>query len=413
MKADIIIIGSGPAGLFAAIEAGGKERRVLVLERNSCAGKKLLISGAGQCNLTHDGDIKDFLNFYGDNGRFVKHALFKFSNENLIEFFKKNGLKLICNEGGKVFPETLKSSSVLEVLLKECRKKDVNIKYNQRVKEALHSKESGLFYIKTEDSEYESKYLVIATGGKSYGNTGSTGDGYIFAQKLGHTIEKPAPALAPIYIKGYDFKELSGLSFENRPISLWRNNKKIRSSSGDVLLTHKNISGPGILNFSRYVLPGDIVKINFVGAKSEEEFRSSFIKKVTLNGKLLVKTILKEFQLPKRFTDKLLELLNIPEDHRCAELNKKTRSKLIEMLISFPMEVEGLGEFHLAMATRGGISLKEVSPKTMESRIVRGLYFAGEVLDIDGDTGGYNIQAAISMGRLAADSISQKEEEGK
>lgn len=411
VKVDVIIIGAGPAGLFAAIESGGEERRVLVLERNPSAGRKLLISGAGQCNLTHEGDIKDFLNFYGDNGRFVKHSLFKFSNEDLMDFFKENGLQLICNESGKIFPETLKSSDVLDVLLNECRNRNVKIKYNQRVEEVSHNKEKSFFYVKTEDGEYKSKYLVIATGGKSYGNTGSTGDGYIFAKQLGHTVVKPAPALAPIYVKNYVFQELSGVSFENISITLWRSNKKIKSTDGDVLLTHRNISGPGILNFSRYVLPGDTIKINFVGAKSEEGFRSSFIERITSNGKLLVKTVLREFPLPKRFIDKLLEIVNLPEELKCAELNKKARNKLIEMLISFPMEVERLGDYHLAMATRGGVSLKEVSPKTMESRIVSGLYFAGEVLDIDGDTGGYNIQAAISMGRLAAESIIKKEDE--
>lgn len=406
---DVIVIGTGPAGLFAAIGLGGEERKVLVLERNPSAGRKLLISGAGQCNVTHDGNIKDFLKFYGDNGRFVKHSLFKFSNEDLMNFFKQRGLKLISNESGKIFPQTLKSSDILEVLLKECRKRSADIKYNQKVEDVSHNDEKACFYIKTQDGEYVTKYLVIATGGKSYDNTGSTGDGYTFAKNLGHTIEKPVPALTPLYIKNYVFKELSGISFENLPVTLWRNNKKIKTFRGDVLLTHKNISGPGILNFSRYVLPDDILRINFVGAEREEGFRSEFIEKVTSNGKLLVKTILREFPLPKRFIDKLLEIVNLPEELKCAELNKKTRNKLIEMLIGFPMEVERLGAFHIAMATRGGVSIKEVSPKTMESRIVNGLYFAGEVLDIDGDTGGYNIQAAISMGRLAAQAIIEKE----
>lgn len=402
---DAIVIGAGPAGLFAAINTGGQNRKVLVLERNSSAGKKLLISGAGQCNLTHEGDIKEFLNYYGNNGRFMKHSLFKFTNDDLMNFFRKRGLDLISNENGKIFPETLKAADVLNVLLNACCERKVNIKYNQRVEDVIYDEEKSRFHIKTKESEYLSKILVIATGGKSYGNTGSTGDGYTFAKKLGHTVERPAPSLTPLYMKNYPFEDLSGISFENTPISVWRNNKKIKSSKGDVLLTHRNISGPGILNFSRYVLPGDIIRINFIGAKSEEEFRTEFIKKISSSGKLMIKTILREYPLSKRFIDKIIEIADISEKLKCAELNKKTRNRLVEMLISFPMVVDRLGDFHLAMATRGGVSLKEVSPKTMESRIIKGLYFAGEVLDIDGDTGGYNIQAAFSMGKLAAEAI--------
>jgi len=402
---DVIIIGAGPAGLFAAINSGGKDRKVLVLERNSSAGKKLLISGAGQCNLTHDGEIKDFLNHYGDNGRFLKHALFKFSNSDLMDFFRKKGLDFVSNENGKIFPDTLRAADILSILLEECRKRNVSIKYDQRVEAVSYNKENSTFFVESGDQGYKARFLVIATGGKSYGNTGSTGDGYIFAEKLGHTVEKPLPSLTPLYIKNYPFGELSGTSFEQIPISLWRNNKKLKSCIGDVLLTHRNISGPGILNFSRYVLPGDVIRINFIGAENEEGFRGEFIENINSNGKLMIKTILREYPLSRRFIDKLIEIADIPEELRCGDLNKKTRNRLIEMLIGFPMEVEGLGDFHLAMATRGGVSLKEVSPKTMESRIIKGLFFAGEVLDIDGDTGGYNIQAAFSTGMLAAKSI--------
>lgn len=402
---DVIIIGAGPAGLFAAINSAGENKKVLVLERNASAGRKLLISGAGQCNLTHDGSIKDFFNYYGANGRFLKHSLLNYTNDDLLNFFRKRGLDFISNENGKVFPNTLKAIDVLNILLKECKKKNVDIKYDQRVEEVNYNEKNISFTIKTKEQEYKSKYLVISTGGKSYGNTGSTGDGYIFAKNLGHNIEKPMPSLTPLYIKNYPFSELSGISFEDIPITLWRNNKKVKAFRGDILLTHRNISGPAILNFSRYILPGDILKINFIGAENEEGFRLRFIENIQANGKLMIKTMMREYSLPKRFTDNLLKLAGIPENLKCAELNKKTRNNLIGKLISFPMEVERLGDFHIAMATRGGVSLKEVNPKTLESRIVTGLYFAGEVLDIDGDTGGYNIQAAFSMGKLVGQSI--------
>jgi predicted Rossmann fold flavoprotein len=402
---DVIIIGAGPAGLFAGINSGGENRRVLILEKNSSAGKKLLISGAGQCNLTHDGRIMDFLNYYGDNGRFLKHSLLNYTNDDLLNFFRNKGLDFISNENGKIFPSTLKAIDVLNILLQECDRKKTDIKYNQRVEDVDYNEKDLSFFVKTNGEEYKSKYLVIATGGKSYINTGSTGDGYIFAKKLGHSIEKTMPSLTPVYIKDYPFSELSGISFEGIPITLWRNNKKIKAFKGDILLTHRNISGPGILNFSRYILPGDIIKINFVGADNEEGFRSRFIEDIQQNGKLMVRTMLKEYFLPKRFIDNLLKLAGIDEDLKCAELNKKTRNNLIGKLMGFPMEVKALGDFHIAMATRGGVSLKEIYPKTLESRIVTGLYFAGEVLDVDGDTGGYNIQGAFSMGKLVAESI--------
>jgi len=402
---DVIIIGTGPAGLFTGICCGGEDRKVLILEKNLSAGKKLLLSGAGQCNITHEGEIRDFFNFYGENGRFLKHALFNFTNSDLLDFFRKRGLDFISTDNGKIFPATLKASDVLDILIQECEKNKVQIKYNEAVMEVRYNESEEIFQIKTKNRKYKSKKIVIATGGKSYSTTGSTGDGYVFARSLGHTIEKPLPALTPIYIKNYPFKELSGISFENVPISLWRENKKMRTTFGDVLFTHKNISGPGILNFSRYVMPGDTIKINFVGIEDIEGFRRDFIEDIQSNGKLLVKTILREYTLPKRFIDKLLAIVGIGEETTGAHLNKKKRNKLIEMLTGFPMIVEKLGGFHLAMVTKGGVSLKEVSSKTMESNIVKGLYFVGEVLDIDGDTGGYNIQAAFSTGYVAARNI--------
>ncbi|RKD23663.1 hypothetical protein SAMN02745883_01863 [Caminicella sporogenes DSM 14501] len=403
---DVVIIGSGPAGLFTAINCSGDDRKVVILEKNKTAGRKLLLSGAGQCNLTHDGSIKEFLNHYGENGRFLRHVLYNFNNDDLLDFFRKRGLDFISNENGKIFPETLKAFDILNILLKECEKRRVDIRYNKNVKGVIYDKEERKFKIKTVEKVYKSNFLVIATGGKSYGATGSTGDGYRFANSLGHTIEPLAPSLTPLFIKKYPFKELSGISFENVFISLWRNNRKIRETVGDVLLTHRNISGPGILNFSRYVVAGDVIKINFVRTENEEDFRSEFVRKLQSNGKIMIKTFLKEYLLPKRFVEKILKIAGI-EEEKCSQLSKEKRNELIKMLVSFPMEVEKLGDYHIAMATRGGVSLKEVNHKTMESKILKRLYFAGEVLDVDGDTGGYNLQAAFSMGYAAGRDIAK------
>lgn len=408
---DVIVIGGGPAGLFAAIASQGQGgnglRKVLLLEKNPKPGRKLRLSGAGQCNFTHGGDIKDFLSHYGENGRFLKRALYNFSNQDLIKFFKARGLDFVENPEGKIFPITMKAEDVLEVLLKECDKKAIDILCNHRVERIV--KDADIFHVYTAGREYRGKYVIIATGGMSYPSTGSTGDGYGWARNLGHSISKPAPALTPLYIKDHPFSELSGISFQAINISLWREGKKMKDWQGDVLITHRGLSGPGILNYSRYVLPGDIIKLSFVSAKNEEEFNRQFISLFQDHGKSLVKNALKNIPIPERLMQKLMELSDISEKVQCAQLDRERRKKLAGLLYGFPLEVERLGDFNIAMVTRGGISLKEVNPNTMESRLVPGLFFVGEVLDIDGDTGGYNIQAAASTGWLAGNSISHKQ----
>lgn len=404
---DVIVIGGGPAGLFGAIASqdSSGSRKVLLLEKNPKPGRKLCISGAGQCNFTHGGDIKDFFFHYGENGRFLKRALYNFSNRDLIEFFKARGLDSVETPEGKVFPITMEAEDVLDLLLKECRKKGINIMCKQKV-EAIE-KDSDSFRVYTADREYRGKYVLIATGGMSYPSTGSTGDGYGLAKNLGHSISEPMPALTPLYIEDHPFEELSGVSFQDINISLWRGGKKIKDWQGDVLITHRGLSGPGILNYSRYVLPGDIIKLNFVSIKDEEEFHRQFISLLQKHGKSLVKNALKNIPVPERLIRKLMELSEISEKQRCADLDREKRKRIAGLLYGFPLKVEKLGDFNLAMVTRGGVSLKEVDPKTMESRIVPGLFFAGEVLDIDGDTGGYNIQAACSTGWLAGSSIAK------
>lgn len=406
---DVIVIGAGPAGLFGAIgsQDESRSRKVLLLEKNPKPGKKLRISGAGQCNFTHSGDIKDFLSHYGENGKFLKRALYYFSNQDLLRFFEARGLDFVETPEGKIFPITMKAEDVLDVLLKECDKKGINILCNHRVESI--AKDADIFRVYTGDREYSGKYVIIATGGMSYPSTGSTGDGYEWARSLGHSISKPIPALTPLYIKDHPFSELSGISFQGINISLWREGKKIKGWRGDVLITHRGLSGPGILNYSRYVLPGDIIRLNFVSIENEEEFHREFINLLQKHGKSLVKNALKNIPIPERLIQKLMALSGISEKDQCAYLDKERRKRIAGLLYGFPFEVEKLGDFNIAMVTRGGVSLKEVNPNTMESRIVPGLFFAGEILDVDGDTGGYNIQAAFSTGWLAGTSISHKQ----
>lgn len=400
---DVLIIGAGPAGLMSA--AAIKHKKVLVLEKNDKPGKKLLISGLGQCNFTNYCDLSEFLNRFGKKGRFLKPALYNFSNKDAISFFDSLGIKSVIREDNKVFPVSLKSGDILNALLRSCNDKNAEIAYNSHIEDVKYDENSKLFIVKTREVLYYCSNLIIATGGKSYPQTGSTGDGYVYAEKLGHTIVKTMPSLTPVYIENYSFEDLSGVSLKDINVTLWRNNKKINEFSGDLLFTHKNLSGPVIINNSRYIEHGDILKINFTEYKNNDDFKNFFEHKISSSGKLNVKTIIKDLNMPKRLADKLMLLSQVSEDKICSELDKSSRKRLIETISNFSMKVSHLGDYNIAMVTRGGVATNEINSRTMESKIIKNLYFAGEVIDIDGDTGGFNIQAALSTGMLAGENI--------
>ena len=267
---DIIIIGAGPAGLFAAINCD-ETKNILILEKNESPGKKLLMSGSGKCNITNSGNIEDFFVHYGDNGRFLQTALMEFTNSDLIEFLAKRGLEVFTDDNGKVFPVSENAGDVLAILLNECRKKNIKISTNAAVLNI--EKNDDKFKILSKNNEYTCKKLIIATGGKSYPLSGSTGDGYNFANQLGHTIIPPKPALTPVYIKDYKLSFLSGVSLINKEINLYRNNKKLKSHRGDIGFTHTGLSGPGILDFSRFIEPEDLLRINLINL-TQENFRN-------------------------------------------------------------------------------------------------------------------------------------------
>ena len=400
---DVIVIGAGPAGLFAALTSSQNGLKVCLLEKKETPGLKLLISGTGQCNVTHAGPIGDFLNHYGDKSRFVRPALYGFSNSDLVSFFEERGLLLKEVNTGKIFPESLKSRDVLRVLVNECLVRKVVINYHSGATKIV----KGLagFEIHTNSDQYLTQNVVIATGGKSYPTTGSSGDGYTLAQGLGHTITEIAPSLSAVYINDFLYSSCAGISLDQATIYLYRDGKKFKQSKGDVLFTHKGLSGPGIIDFSRYILPGDLLKIALVDFKNMEEFEKDFLSEVMANGKKLLKNLLTRYEIPERMILAIFELQGISLDIKSGDLDKKTRKILVESLMELPFVVDRIGGFKEAMATRGGVNLAEVNPNTLESRIVKGLYFAGEVLDVDGDTGGYNIQFACSSGVLAGKNI--------
>ncbi|MDD3621560.1 MAG: NAD(P)/FAD-dependent oxidoreductase [Methanofollis sp.] len=403
MATQIIVIGGGPAGLFCALHVAGEGRRVLVLEKKKSCGRKLLITGTGQCNLTHAGEVAEFFEHYGDHGKFLRPALRGFTNRDLLGFFEERGLPTVTEPNGKIFPESRKAADVLALLLEECRRVGVEIRCGEVVEEVGTSE--GVFLVRTTSTTYHADTLVVATGGATYPATGSTGDGYAMARALGHTVTEIAPALAAVEVKDHPFSDLAGVSFEGLSISLFRGNKKIREQTGDLLFTHTGLSGPGILHLSRYISPGDVLRVSFLPGISREALVSDLVEKAASNGNRLVRTVLNDYPLPDRFLRKLLDAAGIPDDLTAAHLTKKGRSRIVTHLIEWPLTVQALSDFDEAMVTRGGVLLDEVNKKSMASKLVPGLYFVGEVLDIDGDTGGYDLQAAFSTGVAAARAI--------
>lgn len=405
-KSDVVVIGAGPAGLFCAIHTATDDCRVIVLEKNPKPGAKLLLAGSGQCNLTHDGEIREFVTHYGDQGKFLKPALMSFTNRDLAGFFRDRGLAIVTEENGKMFPQTRQSADVLAVLLEECGSRGVTIRCSEPVTDITLTAES--FTITTAPATYPAGTVVITSGGASYPQCGTTGDGYYLAASLGQPVTETGPALTPLQIRPFPFAALMGMSFERMQFTVWREGKKVADHSGDVLFTHLGLSGPGILDASRGIRPGDVVRLSFAGAMRREEFAADLAKRAAENPGWQVGTILAKYPIPERLNRKLLKISEIPDDLKCAHFSAAHRAALVMNCTEFPLTVASLGDYKIAMVTRGGISLDGVNAKTMESKLVPGLFFAGEVLDIDGDTGGYNLQAAFSTGFLAAQGIRKR-----
>ncbi|MBN2733273.1 MAG: NAD(P)/FAD-dependent oxidoreductase [Methanomicrobiaceae archaeon] len=404
-KFDVIVAGGGPAGLFCAAWVSGAGKKVLLIEKKDSCGKKLLITGLSQCNLTQDGDIKSFFSHYGDNGKFLRPSLLSFKNTDLISFFNERGLETVAEKGNKIFPATKKAQDILRILLSECERNGVLINCCEGIIDAF--KKDDLFVVNTAKSSYSCENLVIATGGITYPATGSTGDGYKIAKGFGHTISETGPALCAVSVFGYNFQSLSGISFRDVKISLYHENKKAKENSGDILFTHTGLSGPGILHMSRFIKPGDTLRISFIPGMTADAFRQDFSKKTAESGIKTVKSVLLEYGFPERFAKKIMDLSETANTLTCAHLSKDKRNIIVGQICEHNFIVNSLSGLNEAMVTRGGVSLSEINPKTMESKICPHLYFAGEVLDIDGDTGGYNLQAAFSTGYMAAKNIIQ------
>lgn len=406
MKFDLIVIGAGPGGLMAAIHCASAGLKVMVLEKNDQPGKKLLATGGGQCNLTHDMSLDAFSTRYYDKARYARKVLYRFPPETLRSYFESLGVALEVTPQGKVFPRSKKASEVLEALLKALKAHHGVIVGKSAVEKVLQTPDG--FVVSTASESYECRTVLIATGGKSYPSLGTSGDGYALAESLGHTIEPLRPALAPVKVTETTLSDLAGISIPGAWISQWRGGRKVKDYQGDLLFTHEGLSGPVILNNSRNFLPGDAIRLNIARYTEEESFIKGLMAHLNAYGKYTIRKTLDYYDVPRRVMDKVLEVAEIPLDIKCAELTKGHRSALVKALTALTVNVKEVGGYEDAMVTAGGVATTEVTPGTMESRIVPGLFFAGEVMDVDGVTGGFNLQFAFSSGYAAATGVIKK-----
>lgn len=404
MHKSVAVIGGGAAGLMAAYQAAHCGARVWLFERNPNLGRKILISGKGRCNLTNIKDIEGFIENIPGNGKFLYGALARFSNNDLIAFFENMGLNTKVERGGRVFPVTDRSLDVVKVLEKAVLDAGVSIKYKSRVKELIIEK-SSISAIKLFDMEdvFYCDSTVVATGGLSYPSTGSTGDGYELARQAGHTVTPLMPSLVPLITDEEWVKQLQGLTLKNVEVTFYLNGKKMNSIFGEMLFTHYGVSGPAILTLSRDVAAhlGEQVRLSInlkpaldpvkLGTRLERDFKRYERK--------LFKNALNDL-LPKKMIPVFIRLCGIDPEKPVNQITREERQKIIDTFAGLSVTITGCRPRE-AIVTRGGVSVKEIDPKTMESRLVKGLFFAGEVIDVDGFTGGYNLQAAFSTGYLA------------
>lgn len=407
---NLVIIGAGASGLFLAANTPVKE--TLVLEQMEKAGKKILISGSGQCNLTNSDEKEEFITHFGDRSKenFLKPALWNFPPKECFNWFEKRGLPLKTREDGKVFPRSLMAAHVVDLLIRESRTKGVEIQYKSKVLSLI--KKKNHFIIKTNRGELKSRAVALTAGGKSFASTGSDGSGILLARELSHKIVDPTQALVPVTTENYPYRELAGNSVKGALMDIFpaASGKKSHSARGDLLFTHNGLSGPLILNNSRDIRSGDTLILSLIPCENRELKREELNKKWSSMGKKQVKRFLKEAGAPERLAALLLKNTGVDSAMTVSQINKKVKKKLITLLLESPFPVVKKASFSGAMATAGGVSLKDINRNTMESRKTENLYFAGEIMDIDGDTGGYNIQAAFSTALLIARALEKKTE---
>ena len=429
----VIVIGGGPAGMMAAITAKENGNEVNILEKNGQLGKKLLITGKGRCNITSSLDMEEFIKNTPGNGMFLHSAFQQFTNKDIVHFLKQQGLDVKEERGNRIFPVTDKSIDVLACFTKRIKELNIKVQYHTTVseilvksndeidKENINEKEKfkktidkKVIGVKTNHGTLQADKAILATGGKSYPLTGSTGDGYILAEKLGHTITTIKPSLVPLEtFEKQECKELQGLSLRNVGIQLLdiEKNKTIYEDFGEMLFTHFGVSGPTILSASAHLVRYKqierllkdkkiILKIDLKPALDERKLDARILRDFEEVKNKQFKNSLEKL-LPQKLIPVIIQKSNIQPDKKVNEITKKEREKLVNIIKNFEIAIKGFRPIEEAIITSGGINIKEINPKTMESKKVKGLYFAGEIIDVDSYTGGFNLQIAYSTGYVA------------
>ena len=409
---NVIIIGGGPAGILSAIKSAKEGNKVTIFEKNDKCGKKLLITGKGRCNITSSIEIEDFIKNIPGNGKFLYSAFQNFSNQDIIKMLENEGVKTKVERGNRVFPVSDKSIDVLNALLNILKKLNVKIVYNTEITEILVNENKVTGVITNTKEKIKADKVILATGGRSYPATGSTGDGYKMAKKLGHTVTEIRPSLVPLTIHEEKMcQKLQGLSLRNVKITIRHNKKIIYEDFGEMIFTHFGVSGPIILSASTILLRYKNIKELL--KNKEIELLIDF--KPALNKEKLDLRIRRDFEefknkqfknslnqlLPQKLIPVIIEKSEIDENKKANEITKEERQKLVNLLKEFKLTIKDFKEIEYAIVTAGGINIKEINPKTMESKIIKGLYFAGEIIDVDGYTGGFNLQIAYSTGYTA------------
>lgn len=408
----VIVIGGGPAGMFAAYFAANNGHKVTLLEQNEKLGKKLYITGKGRCNITNASDMEDLFANVCSNEKFLYSAFYSYTNDQVVEFFENYGLRTKVERGNRVFPVSDHSSDVIATLTRALKDVGVEVKLHTKVTKLLTEEDVIKGVVLEDKTTMMADAVVLATGGISYPSTGATGDGYRFAEGLNHKIVEPSPSLVPFEIQESWVPEMQGLALKNVAITIEREGKKLYSDFGEMLFTHFGVSGPMILSASASIKPAYFKDF-------AHELTLKIDLKPALDREQLDKRVLKDFEeaknkqyknsiqklLPSTMIPIIIKLSGIDPEKQVNEITREERARLVDLLKGLPMTILGLRGWNEAIITKGGVSVKQVNPSTMESKLVKGLYLAGELLDLDAMTGGYNLQIAWSTGYLAGSSI--------